>query len=222
VDFIFEDPANFKGSTLVLGAVFFTIQVYGDFSGYSDIAIGTARIFGFNLKANFRFPFFSRDMGEFWRRWHISLTTWFRDYLYIPLGGNRQGTNKNIRNVFVIFIVSGLWHGASWKFIFWGAINAFYLLPNILIKKWPKNLSVVAKGRVLPSFKEIIQMVITFGLVMLSFVFFRAENINQAFVYMHTMFSESVTDGIQISKSNNAFLPPLIGILLNKPLIDKF
>ncbi|MDB9955033.1 MBOAT family protein, partial [Flavobacteriaceae bacterium] len=109
---IFNNSSDYSGSTLVLGAIFFTFQIYGDFSGYSDIAIGTSRLFGFNLKQNFAFPYFSRDMGEFWRRWHISLSTWFRDYLYIPLGGSRGGIGMKVRNTFIIFIVSGFWHGA--------------------------------------------------------------------------------------------------------------
>ena len=125
---IFNNSADYSGSTLVLGAIFFTFQIYGDFSGYSDIAIGTSRLFGFNLMRNFAFPYFSRDIAEFWRRWHISLSTWFRDYLYIPLGGSRGGTLMKVRNTFLVFIVSGFWHGANWTFIIWGALNAIYFL----------------------------------------------------------------------------------------------
>ena len=120
---IFNNSSDYSGSTLVLGALFFTFQIYGDFSGYSDIAIGTSRLFGFDLMRNFAFPYFSRDIAEFWRRWHISLSTWFRDYLYIPLGGSRGGTWMKVRNTFIIFIVSGFWHGANWTFIIWGALN---------------------------------------------------------------------------------------------------
>tara|TARA_B110000902_G_C14275443_1_gene574728 strand:- start:923 stop:2005 length:1083 start_codon:yes stop_codon:yes gene_type:complete len=141
---IFNNSGDYSGSTLVLGAVFFTFQIYGDFSGYSDIAIGVSRLFGFNLKQNFAFPYFSRDIGEFWRRWHISLSTWFRDYLYIPLGGSRGGTWKKVRNTFIIFIVSGFWHGANWTFIVWGALNAVYFLPLLLLNKNRNNLDVVA------------------------------------------------------------------------------
>ncbi|MDN3644276.1 MBOAT family O-acyltransferase, partial [Lutimonas halocynthiae] len=118
---IFNNSGDYSGSTLFLGALFFAFQIYGDFSGYSDIAIGTSRLFGFNLMKNFAFPYFSRDIAEFWRRWHISLSTWFRDYLYIPLGGSRGGLSMKIRNTFIIFIVSGFWHGANWTFIVWGA-----------------------------------------------------------------------------------------------------
>ena len=136
---IFNNSADYNGSTLLLGAIFFTFQIYGDFSGYSDIAIGTARLFGFNLMQNFAFPYFSRDIAEFWRRWHISLSTWFRDYVYIPLGGSRGGTLMKVRNTFIIFIVSGFWHGANWTFIIWGALNAVYFLPLLLTKRNRKN-----------------------------------------------------------------------------------
>ena len=120
---IFNNSAEYSGSTLLLGALFFTFQIYGDFSGYSDIAIGTARLFGFSLMKNFAFPYFSRDMAEFWRRWHISLSTWFRDYLYIPLGGSRLGMVKTIRNTIIIFVVSGLWHGSNWTFVVLGLVE---------------------------------------------------------------------------------------------------
>ena len=129
VDMCFDNPEAFSGSTLILGAILFSFQIYGDFSGYSDIAIGTAKLFGFELMTNFKFPYFSRDIAEFWRRWHISLSTWFRDYLYIPLGGSRVSKPKAIRNVFVIFLVSGFWHGANWTFIVWGGIHALLFIP---------------------------------------------------------------------------------------------
>ncbi|MBF1097142.1 MAG: MBOAT family protein, partial [Riemerella sp.] len=144
---IFNNSADYSGSTLVLGAIFFAFQIYGDFSGYSDIAIGTSRLFGFELKKNFHFPYFSRDIAEFWRRWHISLNTWFRDYIYIPLGGSRGGTAMKVRNTFVIFVVSGFWHGANWTFIAWGLLNAIYFLPLLLTSKNRVNLGVVADGR---------------------------------------------------------------------------
>ena len=129
---IFNNSADYSGSTLVLGALFFTFQIYGDFSGYSDIAIGTSRLFGFDLMRNFNFPYFSRDIAEFWRRWHISLSTWFRDYLYIPLGGSKGGLWLKIRNTLIIFVVSGFWHGANWTFVVWGALNAIYFIPLLL------------------------------------------------------------------------------------------
>lgn len=136
---IFNNSTNLSGSTLALGALFFAFQIYGDFSGYSDIAIGISRLFGFNLMRNFNFPYFSRDIAEFWRRWHISLSTWFRDYLYIPLGGSSGGILSKVRNTFIIFIVSGFWHGANWTFIAWGLLNAIYFLPLLLTKKTEKT-----------------------------------------------------------------------------------
>jgi D-alanyl-lipoteichoic acid acyltransferase DltB (MBOAT superfamily) len=189
---IFNNSDDYSGSTLVLGALFFTFQIYGDFSGYSDIAIGTSRLFGFNLKQNFAFPYFSRDIAEFWRRWHISLSTWFRDYLYIPLGGSRGGIWIKLRNTFVIFIVSGFWHGANWTFIVWGALNAIYLLPLLLLNKNRVNTNVVAQGKYLPTLKELINMLTTFTLTVLAWVFFRAENIGHAWVYLSTIFSKSL------------------------------
>jgi alginate O-acetyltransferase complex protein AlgI len=189
---IFNNSTEYSGSTLVLGAIFFTFQIYGDFSGYSDIAIGTSRLFGFNLKQNFAFPYFSRDIAEFWRRWHISLSTWFRDYLYIPLGGSRGGTWNKIRNVFIIFIISGFWHGANWTFIIWGALNALFFLPIFITKKNRNNLDIVAKGKYLPSIKEFLLMLFTFGLTVFAWIFFRAENIEHAINYIFEIFSNTL------------------------------
>ncbi len=191
---IFNNSADLNGSTLLLGALFFTFQIYGDFSGYSDIAIGTSRLFGFDLKRNFAFPYFSRDIAEFWRRWHISLSTWFRDYVYIPLGGSRGGTVMKIRNTFIIFIVSGFWHGANWTFIVWGALNAIYFLPLLLTKNNRNNMEVVAQGKYLPSLKELFSILITFGLTVLAWIFFRAENIGHAFTYISEIFSGSILE----------------------------
>jgi|TARA_B110000967_G_scaffold209868_1_gene268195 D-alanyl-lipoteichoic acid acyltransferase DltB (MBOAT superfamily) len=188
---IFDNSADMNGSALVLGAIFFTFQIYGDFSGYSDIAIGTSRLFGFDLKQNFATPYFSRDIAEFWRRWHISLSTWFRDYLYIPLGGSRGGTWMKVRNTFAIFLVSGFWHGANWTFIVWGALNAIYFLPYFLTNNNRKNLGVVAEGKSLPSFRELFAMLTTFMLTVFAWIFFRAENISHAFSYVRGIFSES-------------------------------
>ena len=189
---IFNNSADMNGSTLVLGAISFTFQIYGDFSGYSDIAIGTSRLFGFNLKQNFAFPYFSRDISEFWRRWHISLSTWFRDYLYIPLGGSRGGTWMKIRNTFIIFIVSGFWHGANWTFIVWGALNAIYFLPLLLTNNNRNNLETVAKGKLFPSLKELSFMLLTFGLTVFAWIFFRVNNIGHAISYISEIFSSSL------------------------------
>ncbi len=189
---IFNNSADMNGSALVLGAIFFTFQIYGDFSGYSDIAIGTSRLFGFDLMQNFNFPYFSRDIAEFWRRWHISLNTWFRDYLYIPLGGSRGSNFLKIRNTFIIFLVSGFWHGANWTFIIWGALNALYFLPMLLTKSNRRNLDTIAQGRLAPSFRELIQVVFTFSLTVFAWIFFRAENVGHAFSYISEILSPSL------------------------------
>ena len=189
---IFNNSSHYPGSVLLLGAIFFAFQIYGDFSGYSDIALGTARLFGIELLRNFSFPYFSRDIAEFWRRWHISLSSWFRDYLYIPLGGSKGGTWKKIRNTFIIFIVSGFWHGANWTFIAWGALNAIYFLPLMLTNRNRNNMEIVAQGRILPAPQELISMIITFGLTVLAWVFFRAENMEHALSYFSGIFSLSL------------------------------
>lgn len=189
---IFNNSADYSGSTLILGALFFTFQIYCDFSGYSDIALGTARLFGIDLLRNFAFPYFSRDIAEFWRRWHISLSTWFRDYLYIPLGGSKGGTWMKVRNTFIIFLVSGFWHGANWTFIVWGLLNAIYIMPSILRRTNRNNLDIVAQGRYLPTMKEFLSIILTFGLTVFAWIFFRAENVTHAFQYISEIFSPSV------------------------------
>jgi len=181
-----------SASTLLVAAILFAFQIYCDFSGYSDIAIGTSRLFGFKLMKNFNFPYFSRDIGEFWRRWHISLSTWFRDYLYIPLGGSRGGNGMRVRNTFIIFIVSGFWHGANWTFLFWGFLNALYFIPLLLLGKNRSNLDTVAAGRIFPSMKEIIQIMSTFLLTVFAWIFFRAESITKALLYIGKLFDSSI------------------------------
>lgn len=189
VNEIFTNYTDYSGVSLFIGGVLFAFQIYGDFSGYSDIAIGTARLFGFNLMQNFAFPYFSRDIAEFWRRWHISLSTWFRDYVYIPLGGSRGKLMKRIRNTFIIFIVSGFWHGANWTFIFWGILNAFYFLPLMLTNKNRKNTNTVAENKIFPSIKEFFQIGLTFFLTVIAWIFFRADNIYHAYKYLKHMFT---------------------------------
>lgn len=189
---IFNNSAEQSGSTLVLGALFFTFQIYGDFSGYSDIAIGTSRLFGFDLMRNFNFPYFSRDIAEFWRRWHISLSTWFRDYLYIPLGGSKGGTWMKVRNTFIIFLVSGFWHGANWTFIIWGFLNALYIMPSIIFNTNRNNLDTVAIGKIVPSIKEIFQILVTFTLTVFAWIFFRANNLDHAVNYISGIFTKSL------------------------------
>lgn len=192
VNLIFSQHNDLSGSTLLLGAFFFAFQIYGDFSGYSDIAIGVSRLFGFNLKLNFNYPYFSRDVAEFWRRWHISLSTWFRDYLYIPLGGSKVSKSRLIFNVLIVFLVSAFWHGANWTFIAWGLLNALFILPSFFFNKNRINLDIVAKNSKLPNFKEFINIVFTFFLICLTWIFFRAENITQALEIFGNIFSKSI------------------------------
>lgn len=189
-DAIFSDPTGYSSPSLVMGAIYFSFQIYGDFSGYSDIAIGTSRLFGIKLSTNFKSPYFSRDIAEFWRRWHISLSTWFRDYLYIPLGGSRGSKATILRNVAIIFLVSGLWHGANWTFVVWGGVHAALFIPLILTGANRTHTSdVVAQGRTLSSFKEICQMSLTFAMVTLAWVFFRADSLDHAFQYLGGIFA---------------------------------
>jgi alginate O-acetyltransferase complex protein AlgI len=189
---IFNNSADYSGSTLVLGALFFTFQIYGDFSGYSDIALGTARLFGIDLLRNFAFPYFSRDIAEFWRRWHISLSSWFKDYLYIPLGGSKGGKLMQMRNTVVIFVVSGFWHGANWTFIVWGFLNALYIMPSIILNTHRNNLDIVARGKLLPTFKEFFAIVVTFSFTVFAWIFFRASNVTHAVTYISKIFSCSL------------------------------
>ncbi|WP_244154615.1 MBOAT family O-acyltransferase [Pedobacter soli] len=189
---IFNNAENYSGSTLLLGALFFTFQIYGDFSGYSDIALGTARLFGVDLLKNFNFPYFSRDIAEFWRRWHISLSSWFKDYLYIPLGGSKGGTLVKVRNTFIIFLVSGFWHGANWTFIAWGFLNALYIMPSIIFNKNRVNMDIVAHGKRYPTLKELFSIVLTFFLTVMAWIFFRSPSIHYAFEYIVNIFSSSL------------------------------
>lgn len=189
---VFENYQNLSGSELLVGAIFFAFQIYGDFSGYSDIAIGTSRLFGISLNRNFAFPYFSRDIAEFWRRWHISLSTWFRDYLYIPLGGSKSGRSKAFRNTFIIFTVSGLWHGANWTFVIWGVYHAILFLPLLLLKRNRIHNDIVAQHNLLPNIKELTQMVLTFALVTLGWIFFRSDTILSSLEYLQNIFSVSL------------------------------
>ena len=189
VNTIFDNYQDHNSLTLGLGAVYFAFQIYGDFSGYSDIAIGTARLLGFNLMRNFNLPYFSRDIAEFWRRWHISLSTWFRDYVYIPLGGSRGSKRQQLRNVTIIFVVSGFWHGANWTFIVWGALHALFFIPLLLRAKNRKNLNQVADKGPLPSLKELVQILTTFLLTTLAWIFFRADSVGIAWEYCLRLFT---------------------------------
>lgn len=180
VDQAFGDPSGFSAITLITGALLFSIQIYCDFSGYSDIAIGISKIFGIDLMQNFRTPYFSRDIAEFWRRWHISLSTWFRDYLYIPLGGSRGSTVLKVRNTFAIFIVSGFWHGANWTFIIWGLINALLFLPLLLAKRNRSNLNN-------PEISDLHRILLTFSITTIAWIFFRADSLSHAIDYLQNI-----------------------------------
>lgn len=186
----FANPDDFGGINLWIGALCFTFQIYGDFSGYSDIAIGCGKLFGINLMRNFNNPYFSRDIAEFWRRWHISLTIWFRDYIYIPLGGSRVKKHKTIRNTFIIFLTSGLWHGADWTFVVWGAYHAVLFLPLLIFGKNRKNLDAPGRGSLLPTMRESMYMGVTFLLVCVGWVIFRADNIGHAWHYITRMLTD--------------------------------
>lgn len=192
VNEIFAHYQTESASSLVLGAILFAFQIYGDFSGYSDIALGVSRLFGIELLKNFAFPYFSRDIAEFWRRWHISLSSWFRDYLYIPLGGSKGGLMMKIRNTFIIFLVSGFWHGANWTFIIWGGLNALYFMPLMVLNKNRQNLEIVAMNTLLPSLKEIFQILSTFLLTCFAWIFFRAGSVSQAVLYIKNIFSTTI------------------------------
>jgi len=188
VNHIFENFQGMSGGTLILGAIYFAIQIYCDFSGYSDIAIGTARLFGFELMTNFNFPYFSKSIGEFWRKWHISLSTWFRDYVYIPLGGSKVGQLKGIRNVFVIFLVSGFWHGANWTFIAWGGIHALLFIPSFVFGTNRNHIySRPTKFSLFLNLKNIMKVLFTFSIVTLAWVFFRANSVIDAYHYITGM-----------------------------------
>ncbi len=207
----FNNHGEMSGSSLALGVLAFSFQIYGDFSGYSDIAIGSARLLGFDLKRNFAFPYFSRDIAEFWRRWHISLSTWFRDYLYIPLGGSRGPKWLQIRNVFIIFLVSGFWHGANWTFIVWGGLHALFFLPLLLLGRNRKHLEVVAPGRIFPGLWELLSMLVTFLLVNLAWVFFRAESVGQALAIIEEVFSATLFTESKLIPENVSII---VGIFL--------
>jgi D-alanyl-lipoteichoic acid acyltransferase DltB (MBOAT superfamily) len=187
VNAAFNNPDSNSGSTLVLGAVLFAIQIYCDFSGYSDIATGVARLFGIELLRNFAFPYFSKNIKEFWQRWHISLTSWFKDYIYVPMGGSRKGLIKQVRNIFVIFMLSALWHGAGWTFLAWGLLHATYFMLYVLLAKQPSKLS-----HPVPPVNKVIGIISTFAVTTFAWIFFRAENIGKAIDYIEGIASYSL------------------------------
>jgi D-alanyl-lipoteichoic acid acyltransferase DltB (MBOAT superfamily) len=209
VNEIFNSPETFHGGSLLIGAFCFAIQIYGDFSGYSDIARGVSKLFGIELLINFKYPYLSRSIPEFWRRWHISLSSWFRDYLYIPLGGSRTTFWKSVRNVFIIFLVSGFWHGANWTFIAWGGIHALLFIPSFLQGKNRSNLGdEFATGKWYPSFKETFQILFTFLLVSFAWIFFRADNMDHAVRYISHMITDIYhIDPYYLKTITNFFIP---------------
>jgi D-alanyl-lipoteichoic acid acyltransferase DltB (MBOAT superfamily) len=177
VDEIYKNPSGYNSFVLILASVAFSFQIYGDFSGYSDIALGTANLFGFNLLSNFRFPYFSMNISEFWKKWHISLSSWFKDYLYFPLGGSRGSFLNNIRNIFIIFLVSGFWHGANWTFILWGVLHALAYVLYFIYNRF--NFSFFAN--------KFIAILTTFSFVTFSWIFFRSSSIGQARLYLDSI-----------------------------------
>ncbi|MFD0933321.1 MBOAT family O-acyltransferase [Psychroflexus salinarum] len=207
VNQIFDQTQAYSSLELALGAVLFAFQIYGDFSGYSDIAIGTARLFGFQLMTNFAFPYFSRDIAEFWRRWHISLSTWFRDYVYIPLGGSRVRKTLQVRNVMIIFLVSGFWHGANWTFLVWGALHGLFFLPLLLFNLNRKYLSEDALR-----IRHLLKIGLTFGIVCLAWVFFRADTITEAIQFIVQVFEFNSTSlNFFINSSKYILFSAIIG-----------
>lgn len=219
VNNIFTEYSHLGATTLIYGAFLFTIQIYCDFAGYSNIAIGAARLFGIDLMRNFNNPYFSRDISEFWRRWHISLTTWFRDYIYIPLGGSRCGKAKSFRNTLVIFLVSGLWHGANWTYVVWGLYHAVLFLPLLLTGRNRKYIGIVAENKKLPSLKETLQMSTTFLLIMIGLIIFRADTIHIAWEYIVRMFTAWDSSMPEYGKS--AFIWTLIMLIVEWIQRDK-
>ena len=187
---IFDNYQSMNSLSLLLGTFYFAFQIYGDFSGYSDIALGVSKLFGIDLLRNFNYPYFSRDIAEFWRRWHISLSSWFRDYVYIPLGGSKGSKGKQVRNVFVIFLLSGFWHGANWTFLAWGAINALYFLPLLLLNKNRTNIDTVTIDFSLASMKTFWQILSTFILTCFAWIFFRSSSIAMALDYIKRIFTQ--------------------------------
>ena len=208
---VFNHQEQMNSLSLLLGAIYFAFQIYGDFSGYSDIALGTSKLFGIDLLKNFNFPYFSRDIAEFWRRWHISLSSWFRDYLYIPLGGSKGGKWMQVRNTFVIFLVSGFWHGANWTFIVWGLLNAIYFLPLLLLNRNRNNLEDIHFKWNFNGLKTLFQILITFSMTTFAWIFFRAKSISDAILYIKNMFTNLNFDSQYLN--NARYAPELLWLI---------
>ncbi len=220
VDDIFLNYQDYGSPVIILGAVLFAVQIYGDFSGYSDIAIGVARLFGFNLMFNFKYPYFSRNIGEFWRRWHISLSTWFRDYLYIPLGGSRGSTIIQLRNIFIVFLVSGFWHGANWTFIAWGGIHALFFVPLALIGQNRKYLGGISENGIFPKLSEFFAILKTFALVTFAWIFFRADSVAHSLDYIKNIFKTAHFNVLSTRVTENIDLKIVLALVFIFILIE--
>ena len=201
VDPIFENTTEFSSYTLLLGLALFSVQIYADFSGYSDIAIGTSRLFGINLRANFKYPLFARSIGERWRNWHISLSTWFRDYIYIPMGGSRGTKWNKFKNVLILFTISGFWHGANWTYVLWGFANGLLFAPSMLLNKNRTYLKPISKNKLFPDLRELIQMFTTFWLIAFTYIFFRADNIQHTKRYF-----TGIIENLNLNSVNHSIL----------------
>jgi D-alanyl-lipoteichoic acid acyltransferase DltB (MBOAT superfamily) len=212
VNELFANPDGFSGSSLVIGAILFAFQIYGDFSGYTDIALGSARLLGFDLLRNFSYPYFSRDIAEFWRRWHISLTSWFKDYVYIPLGGNRGSTLKTVRNTFIVFLLSGVWHGANWTFVVWGLYHALLFMPLLVLNVKKKHAEPITKGNFSPF--DLLKILVTFSLVTIGWIIFRADNLGQAWIYLKDIVAPKAAENILDKQPGTVTTIIFIGILL--------
>lgn len=210
VDGIFSDYSNQSSGALLVGIIFFAFQIYGDFSGYSDIAIGTSRLFGFDLMTNFKFPYLSKNISEFWKRWHISLSSWFRDYLFIPLGGSREGKWRSLINVIIVFIVSGIWHGANWTFLIWGTIHGLLYIPMFLMRKGKDEEFTSV------SIKNIASILLTFSMVCLAWVYFRSDSVHDANQYLLNLFFANGTKNLLFSTSKHLLITGIVffGIML--------
>jgi D-alanyl-lipoteichoic acid acyltransferase DltB (MBOAT superfamily) len=210
VNAAYNNVSNHNGSTLLLATIFFSIQIYCDFSGYSDIAIGAARVMGFKLMANFDRPYFARSISEFWKRWHISLSTWFKDYLYISMGGSKVAIPQWYFNLFFVFLVSGLWHGANWTFIIWGCINGFYLIFAIATKSVRSKIDQLSIVKKFPKTNAFVQILVTYMLICFAWIFFRANNIKDAFTIVRKVSSPK---GAIYTESSSMLIYSIIGIL---------
>ncbi len=210
VNAIFDDYASESGSTLFFGAVLFSFQIYGDFCGYSHIAIGSANLLGFNLTKNFNYPYLAQNIADFWRRWHISFSYWLRDYIYFPLGGSKQGEYRKIKNLTIVFLISGIWHGADWTFVIYGAIHALLYIIFIYYRKWTRNIRVFS-SKLTDTLYDFIAIVSTFVILTIARVFFRAESYSESMSYLKRMLSESLFEKPNISRF---FIVSLFGFLI--------